>query len=44
MWNSPTLNLDGWASAKNAPSSASSETRSPVIVPSALRANSPCMW
>ena len=44
MWNSPTLNFDGWASAWNAPSSASSETRRPVIVPSALSAISPCMW
>ena len=44
MWNRPTLNFDGCASAKKAPSSASSETRSPVIVPSALSAISPCMW
>ena len=43
MWNRPTLNFDGCASAWNAPSSASSETRRPVIVPSALSASSPCI-
>ena len=41
MWNSPTLSFDGWASAWKAPSSASSETRRPVMVPSALSAISP---
>ena len=44
MWNSPTLNFDGCASAWNAPSSASSEARSPSIVPSFFSAISPCMW
>ena len=43
MWKSPILNLDGWASAKNAPSSATSDVRRPVIFPS-LTASSPCMW
>jgi hypothetical protein len=27
VWNNPALNLDGWASAKNAPSSASSDAQ-----------------
>ena len=44
MWNSPTLNFVGCASAKNAPLSASSETRRPIIVPSFFSAISPCMW
>ena len=44
MWNSPALNLDGCASAKNAPLSDSSLTRRPSIVPSFFRASSPCMW
>ena len=44
MWYSPTLNLEGWASAWNAPSSASSDVRRPSIVPSSFRAISPCMW
>jgi hypothetical protein len=44
MWNSPTLNFDGCASAWNAPSSARSDTRRPIIVPSSFRAISPCMW
>ena len=44
MWNSPTLNLLGCASAWNAPSSASSDVRRPSIVPSFFNAISPCMW
>ncbi len=44
MWNSPALNLVGWASAKKAPLSESMSTRRPRILPSLFSASSPCMW
>ena len=44
MWKNPAGNFDGCALPLNAPWSASTFARRPMIVPSEVAAISPCMW
>ncbi len=44
MWKKPPGYFVGWATALNAPWSASTRARSARILPSAEAAISPCMW
>ena len=44
MWKKPAGNFVGWAVPLKAPWSASTSTRSPVILPSRVAAISPFMW